>query len=73
MNESSIIMDEKETYGFKSGNAGPFIPEIQEFERKFWLMIKNIKFFDQPNQLQIKMKNQKKWLPLLKVLVCLQL
>ena len=56
-NNSILTIDRKETYGFKRGNAGQMIPEIQEFEKKFWNMLKNIKFFDQPNPHQIKMRN----------------
>ena len=52
----SIIMHKKETYGFKSANSGPLIPEIQDFERKFWGMIRNIKFFNPPNKHQIKLR-----------------
>ena len=50
MDESSIINDEKETYGFKNGNAGPLIPELQDFEKKFWSIIKNVKSYHKPNQ-----------------------
>ena len=50
LNNTSIIADEKETFGFNTGNAGPFIPELQEFEKKFWLIIKNTKYHqDQMN------------------------
>ena len=56
-NESFLINGRKETYGFKTGNAGPMIPEIQDFEKKFWNLIKNIKFFDQPNPHQTKLRN----------------
>ena len=40
-NNSTLLTDEKENYGFKKGNAGPIIPEIQEFERRFWAIIKH--------------------------------
>ena len=54
------IFEEKETYGFKSGNAGPFIPELQDFEKKFWKMIKSTKYFNRPNEFQSKLRQDLK-------------
>ena len=42
-NISVSSTDQKETYGFKSGKAGPMIPELQEFEKKFWDRLKYLK------------------------------
>ena len=50
------IMENKENYGFRSGNAAPFVPILQEFEKKFWDIIKNVKFHNRPNEFQNMMK-----------------
>ena len=54
-NTSALFTDQKETFGFKSGKAGPMIPELQEFEKKFWAILKDVKFFNRSNPLQEKL------------------
>ena len=55
-NESLITTEENERYSFKIGNAVLFIPETQELEKKFWLIIKYVKYYECPNELQTKLK-----------------
>ena len=50
MNDSTHFDDEHQTYGFRSERAAPFVPELQEFEKKFWNSIKNIKYFNLTNE-----------------------
>ena len=49
-------MEKKENYGFRSGNAAPMVPQLQEFEKKFWAIIKNVKFYNRPNEFQNTLK-----------------
>ena len=57
MNDSTHFDDEHQTYGFRSERAAPFVPELQEFEKKFWNLIKNIKYFNRTNEFQKKLQN----------------
>ena len=51
-----IILERKETFGFKSGNAPPIIPEFLEFEKELWSIVKNIKYFNRTNEFQKMLK-----------------
>ena len=51
-----IILERKETFGFKSGNAPPIIPEFLEFEKELWNIVKNIKYFNRTNEFQKMLK-----------------
>ena len=57
LNDSIHFEDEHQTYGFRSEKAAPFIPELQEFEKKFWILIKNIKYINRTNEFQKKLQN----------------
>ena len=48
--------DEKENFGFKTEKAAPFIPELQDFEKSFWKLIKSVKYFNRTNKFQNKLK-----------------
>ena len=50
------MVEKKENYGFRSGNAAPMSPILQEFEKEFWAIIKNVKFHNRPNEFQNMMK-----------------
>ena len=51
-----IILERKETFGFKSGNTPPIIPEFLEFEKELWSIVKNIKYFNRTNEFQKMLK-----------------
>ena len=50
------MMEKKENYGFRSGNAAPMLPILQGFEKEFWAIIKNVKFHNRTNKFQNMMK-----------------
>ena len=50
------MMEKKENYGFRSGNAAPMLPILQGFEKEFWAIIKNVKFRNRTNKFQNMMK-----------------
>ena len=54
----TINSNSKETYGFKTSQPAPGVPELKEFENGIYDLVKNVKFKKYaPNNLQSKMKN----------------
>ena len=49
--------EDKETYGFNSRRAPPVIPELTHFENKMIDIIQGIKFGNQTNEFQKKLKD----------------
>ena len=52
------IMQSRETYGFKSGNAPPISKDLIPFQEDFWKLIKNLEYEDKPCQTQNKWKKE---------------
>ena len=50
------LLERKESFGFRSGNAAPIIPELLDFEKKLWNIVKNIKYFNRTNEFQKMLK-----------------
>ena len=48
--------NKKNNYGFKSTDPAPHVPELKVFEDKFMCFVKNLKFTNQSNHFQQKLK-----------------
>ena len=50
----------KETFGFKTSNAPPLIPELKAFEDNLYNLVKEIEFRENTNSFQNKLKDDVK-------------